>query len=118
MHNESSGATGDANFQGAPMSTDDQNNFLSDELERALRQATDRTMGAFTSLRRAVREHVHYQRDSGNGLDEIQLQLRTISTRAMDGIGPVPVTAGDQGNLNRQIMQWSSTFYMERGGAK
>ena len=100
------------------MSTNDQNNFLSDELERALHRATDRTMGALTSLRQAVRDHVHHQRDGGNDLDEIQLQLRTISIRAMDGISPVPLTDGDQSNLNRQIMQWSSTFYTETGAIK
>ncbi|HYU52693.1 MAG TPA: hypothetical protein VEK37_07095, partial [Gemmatimonadaceae bacterium] len=46
------------------MSTEDgSTNALPEELERALRRATDRTLSALTSLRRAVRQHVRNERD-------------------------------------------------------
>src|SRR3954464_1500606 len=96
------------------MLKDDQPNPLPDELERALRAATDRTLATLTALRVAVREHVHKGRDSGNDLDEIQLQLRTIADRALAGIQLGENTDGRSGSLSRQIVRWSEGFYTER----
>jgi hypothetical protein len=96
------------------MLKDDQPHLLPDELERALRAATDRTLATLTALRVAVREHVHKSRDSGNDLDEIQLQLRTIADRALVGIQLGENTDGRPGSLSRQIVRWSEGFYTER----
>jgi len=96
------------------MSTDGQHNLLPDELERALRRATDRTAGTLTALRRAVRDHVHRQRAGGNDLDEIQLQLRTLLARALEGTATAEQADGGEETLTRQVLQWSSGFYTER----
>src|SRR6266566_2584885 len=80
-----SGATGDAIlFPGAPManSNDGFSSPLPDELTAALRRATDRTLNALFSLRRAVREHVHDERSRGATLGEIDTDLRTMITTA------------------------------------
>lgn len=97
--------------------SNDRHNLLPDELERALRRATERTLGALTALRRAVRDHVHQQRAGGNDLDEIQLQLRTIVARTLDGVPSSDHADGDHGTLTRQIIQWSSGFYTEKDRA-
>lgn len=92
-----------------------QHNPLPRELELALRRATDRTLTALASLRHAVREHVHQERAGGNDLDEIQLQLRAIVARALDGVPPAEHTdGGHHARLTRQIIQWSSGFYTEK----
>lgn len=96
------------------MSTDDQHKPLPDELERALRAATDRTLATLTALRVAVREHVHRSRDRGDDLDEIQLQLRTIAARAVAGIPLTHDAEGTTGSLGVQMLQWSKSFYTER----
>ena len=94
------------------MSNDDHHN-LPNELDRALRRATGRTLTGLTALRWAVRDHVHKQRARGNDLDEIQLQLRAILTQALEGVAPVEHTDDGQGALALQVIQWSSAFYTE-----
>jgi hypothetical protein len=88
---------------------------LPDELDRALRRATDRTLAALTALRRAVREHVHSERASGNDLDEIQLALRGIIARAQDGLPRADGNGdGQHDALTTQMIKWSEGFYTER----
>jgi hypothetical protein len=96
------------------MSTDNRPNPIPDELARAFRRATDRTLSALTALRIAVREHVHKGRAGGNDLDEIQLQLRMMADRALDGLPANDQADGDQRSLTRQIIQWSEAFYTEK----
>jgi hypothetical protein len=96
------------------MSTDDQPDQLPDELARAFRRATDRTLGALTALRVAVREHVHNSRNRGSDLDEIQLQLKTMVARALDDIPTDEQADADNRSLTLQIVQWSETFYTEK----
>lgn len=96
------------------MLKEDQHNPLPDELDRALRAATDRTLTTLTALRVAVREHVHKSRDKGDDLDEIQLQLRTIAERALSDIPSTDVAEGTTGSLGRQMLRWSEGFYTER----
>ena len=96
------------------MPTDDHNNPLPDELERALKRATDRTVAALTALRRAVRAHVHTERAQGNDLDAIQLELRGIINRALEGLPSDENAAGSNPTLTHQIIQWSGDFYTER----
>ena len=56
---------------------------LPDELDRALRRATDRTLVALTSLRKAVRQHVQDEKDGGATLPEIEMELREIIARVL-----------------------------------
>jgi hypothetical protein len=91
---------------------------LPDELDRALRRATDRTLGALTALRHAVREHVHHERAGGNDLDDIQLELRAVIARALEGMpSPGDVDSG-HAVLTGQIIQWSAGFYTEKPSPK
>jgi hypothetical protein len=92
----------------------DRPNPLPEELERALRRATDRTLAALTALRRAVRDHVHKERSDGNDLDQIQLELQSIVARALDGVPPHNTAGGDHATLTRQIIRWSEGFYAEK----
>ncbi len=78
------------------MSTEDgSTNALPEELERALRRATDRTLSALTSLRRAVRQHVRTERDRGTTLSGIEFDLRAIIARAQEGISQTDGDGGD-----------------------
>jgi predicted RNA-binding Zn ribbon-like protein len=90
------------------------NRNLPEELERALRRATGRTLNALTSLRRAVREHVHQQRAAGNSLNEIQQQLRASAARALDGVPSAGNTDTDPSVLTSQIIEWAAGFYTEK----
>jgi len=92
---------------------------LPEELDRALRQATDRTLVALTSLRKAVRQHVQDERERGTSLPEIETELRTIIARVLkdaegrdsvDGEGRDSVD-GERGTLANQMLKWSKGFY-------
>ena len=96
------------------MSTDNRKNKLPAELEYALKRATGRTLSAMTSLRRAVRAHVHTERSQGTELDTIQLELKGIITRALEGLPADLVPEGNHTTLTHQIIQWSGDFYTER----
>ncbi len=97
------------------MSTEDgRTNALPDELERALRRATDRTLSALTSLRRAVRQHVRTERDRGATLPGIELDLRAIIARAQEGISNRDGADDGDGHhdgLTAQVVKWSEGFY-------
>ena len=87
---------------------------LSDELDLALRQATDRTLSALASLRRAVRQHVRTERNRGATLSQIELDLRVIVTRAQDGIAHSNGGDGGDGHhdtLTMQVIKWSQGFF-------
>jgi hypothetical protein len=84
---------------------------LPEELDRALRRATDRTLVALTSLRKAVRQHVHDERDRGTSLQEIELELRaTIAGVLKDAEGRDSVD-GERDTLATQMLRWSKGFY-------
>jgi hypothetical protein len=84
---------------------------LPEELDRALRQATDRTLVALTSLRKAVRQHVQDERERGTSLPEIETELRTIIARVLKDAEGRDSVDGERGTLANQMLKWSKGFY-------
>jgi hypothetical protein len=85
--------------------------LLPEELDRALRQATDRTLVALTSLRKAVRQHVQDERERGTSLPEIETELRTIIARVLKDAEGRDSVDGERGTLANQMLKWSKGFY-------
>jgi hypothetical protein len=84
---------------------------LPEELDRALRGATDRTLVALTVLRKAVRQHVQDERERGTSLPDIEVELRAIIARVLkDAVGRDSVD-GERDALANQMMKWSKGFY-------
>ena len=109
--------SGDASpsFMAPQMSkTDDGSpNPLPEELDRALRRATDRTISALTALRKAVLLHVSGERDRGVGLSQIKLDLQEIISRvkesgANDGNGD---GNGEHETISAEVIKWTDGFY-------
>jgi len=87
-------------------------NLLPDELARALRRATDSTLTALTSLRKAVRQHVHTERSRGTTLPEIETDLRALVARAQKGLSQSDGDGdGHHDALTVQVVKWSEGFY-------
>lgn len=84
---------------------------LPEELDRALRQATDRTLVALTSLRKAVRQHVHDERERGTSLPEIETELRAIIVRVLKNAEGRDSVDGERDTLANQMLKWSKGFY-------
>jgi hypothetical protein len=84
---------------------------LPEELDRALRRATDRTLSALTSLRKAVRQHVHDERDRGTTLSQIELELRAIIARVLKDAEGRDSVDGERETLSNQMLKWSKGFY-------
>lgn len=84
---------------------------LPEELDRALRGATDRTLVALTALRKAVRQHVQDERERGATLPNIEIELRTIIASVLkDAVGRDSID-GERDALANQMMKWSAGFY-------
>ncbi|HEX9128488.1 MAG TPA: hypothetical protein VF850_04930 [Gemmatimonadaceae bacterium] len=90
---------------------DGQSNPLPEELDRALRRATDRTLVALTSLRKAVRQHVHDEREQGTSLPEIETELRAIIARVLKDAEGRDSIDGERDTLANQMLKWSKGFY-------
>ena len=84
---------------------------LPEELDRALRRATDRTLVALTSLRKAVRQHVHDERERGTSLPKIELELRAIIARVLKDAEDRDIVDGEREALANQMIKWSKGFY-------
>jgi hypothetical protein len=84
---------------------------LPEELDRALRGATDRTLVALTSLRKAVRRHVHDERERGTSLPQIELELRSIIARVLKDAEGMDSIDGERDTLADQMLKWSKGFY-------
>jgi hypothetical protein len=84
---------------------------LPEELDRALRSATDRTLVALTALRKAVRQHVQDERERGASLPDIEIELRTIITRVLKDAAGRDSIDGERDTLANQMMKWSAGFY-------
>jgi hypothetical protein len=84
---------------------------LPEELDRALRQATDRTLVALTSLRRAVRQHVQDERERGTSLPEIETELRAIISRVLTDAEGRDSVDRERDTLANQMLKWSKGFY-------
>jgi hypothetical protein len=93
---------------------DDTPNSLPEELDRALRRATDRTLMALTSLRKAVRKHVQDEKDSGATLQEIELELREIIARVLEDAEGRDSIDGERETLAAQMIKWSEGFYQKK----
>ncbi len=87
---------------------------LPEELDRALRRATDRTLVALTSLRKAVRQHVHDERDRGTSLPQIELELRAIIARVLKDAEGRESVDGERETLATQMLKWSKGFYNQQ----
>jgi len=83
---------------------------LPEELDRALRRATDRTLAALTSLRRAVRQHVQSEREQGASLAEIENEMRIIISRAQESLSRDEVD-GHHEALTAQMIKWTGGFF-------
>jgi hypothetical protein len=84
---------------------------LPEELDRALRSATDRTLVALTALRKAVRQHVHDERERGTELADIEVELRAIIARVLKDAAGRDSIDGEREILANQMLKWSSGFY-------
>ena len=87
---------------------------LPEELDRALRRATDRTVVALASLRKAVRQHVHDERDRGTSLPQIELELRAIIARVLKDAEGRESVDGERETLATQMLKWSKGFYNQQ----
>jgi hypothetical protein len=94
-------------------SEDGSPNPLPEELDRALRRATDRTLVALTSLRKAVRQHVHDERERGTSLPDVERELRAIIARALKDADEREPVDGERDTLSNQMIKWSHGFYEE-----
>lgn len=86
---------------------------LPEELDRALRRATDRTLVALTSLRKAVRQHVQDERERGATLPEIELDLRALVTRLHEEAVRSNGADGEHDTLATQMIKWTEGFYKQ-----
>jgi hypothetical protein len=89
-------------------------NPLPEELDRALRRATDRTLVALTALRKAVRQHVTDERDKGSSLSEVELELGEIIARALRDAEGRDSIDGERGTLANQMVKWTAGFYHQK----
>jgi hypothetical protein len=89
-------------------------NPLPEELDRALKRATDRTLIALTSLRKAVRKHVEDGKDAGATLPEIELELREIIARVLEDAEGRDSIDGERDTLATQMIKWSEGFYKKK----
>jgi hypothetical protein len=87
---------------------------LPEELDRALRRATDRTLIALTSLRKAVRKHVQDEKDHGATLPEIEMELREIIAKVLEHAEGRDSINGERDTLATQMIKWSEGFYKKK----
>jgi hypothetical protein len=84
-------------------------NPLPEELDRALRRATDRTISALTALRKAVLMHVSSERDRGVGLSQIKLDLQDIISRVKESAEHNG--NGEHETISAEVIKWTDGFY-------
>jgi hypothetical protein len=89
-------------------------NSLPEELDRALKRATDRTLIALTSLRKAVRKHVKDEKDAGATLPQIELELRAIIAKVLEDAEGRDSIDGERDTLATQMIKWSEGFYKKK----
>ena len=87
---------------------------LPEELDRALRRATDRTLIALTALRKAVRKHVEDGKDAGATLPEIEMELREIIAKVLHDAEGRDSIDGERDTLAMQMIKWSEGFYKKK----
>jgi hypothetical protein len=104
-----------SSFKAPQMSRSDDGplSSLPEELDRALRRATDRTLVALTSLRKAVRQHVRDERERGATLSEIELDLRALVARLHQEAERSNGADGEHETLATQMIKWTGGFYKQ-----
>ena len=85
--------------------------LLPEELDRALRRATDRTISALTALRKAVLLHVSGERDRGVGLSQIKLDLQEIIARIKESTANDGNGNGEHETISAEVIKWTDGFY-------
>jgi hypothetical protein len=86
-------------------------NPLPEELDRALRRATERTVSALTALRKAVLVHVNSERNRGISLEHIKLDLQGIISRVHDGATKDGDGDGEHETISAEVIKWADGFY-------
>jgi hypothetical protein len=86
-------------------------NPLPDELDRALRRATDRTISALTTLRKAVLLHVSGERERGTSLPQIKLDLQEMISRVKNGAEKDGDGDGEHETIAAEMNKWTDGFY-------
>ena len=84
---------------------------LPDELERALQRATVQTIASLGALRKALRAHVHRERDQGATLPDIENALRALVSRAESSSPTTANGDGAEDSLASQLVKWSEDFF-------
>jgi NADH dehydrogenase FAD-containing subunit len=85
--------------------------LLPDELDRALRRATDRTVSALTALRKAVLVHVNSERDRGISLEQVKLDIQEMVSRVHDGAVKQGDGNGEHDTISAEMIKWTDGFY-------
>jgi hypothetical protein len=86
-------------------------NPLPEELDRALRRATDRTISALTALRKAVLLHVGSERDRGVALSQIKLDFQEIVSRVKESAEKDGDGDGEHETVAAEMIKWTDGFY-------
>jgi hypothetical protein len=86
-------------------------NPLPEELDRALRRATNRTLSALTELRKSVLLHVSSERDRGVALSQIKLDLQEIISRVKESAGNDGDGDGEHEIIAAEVIKWTDGFY-------
>jgi hypothetical protein len=90
---------------------------LPEELDRALRRATSRSLSALTSLRKAVLQQVNSGQEHGTTLAQLKLDLLEIISRVQDSDGRGDGDGSRDGADNEhetvaaQVIKWTDGFY-------
>lgn len=85
--------------------------LLPEELDRALRRATDRTISALTALRKAVLLHVSSERDRGVGLSQVKLDLQELVSRVKESAENNGDGNGEHETISAEVIKWTDGFY-------
>ena len=84
---------------------------LPEELNRDLRRASERTLSAITSLRKALLEHVQSERRRGTTFPNIKLDLQEVISKLQVGESGTKADSGGQHELATQMIEWADGFY-------
>jgi hypothetical protein len=96
-----------------PESDSTQPRPLPDELERALHQASGRTLQSLAVLRRAIRQHVHSERSHGVTLTDLEVELRALVTRTESRSKDASRNDAGYGSLSDQVVKWGETYFTQ-----
>jgi hypothetical protein len=96
-----------------PESDSTQPRPLPDELERALHQASGRTLQSLAVLRRALRQHVRSERNHGITMSELEVELRALVTRSESRADDASRNDAGCGSLSDQVVKWGEAYFTQ-----